>query len=95
MRARDIFERDDISKLPLPAAAKRYARRKGLRSMMRQPKDFKHVNALLTNPGRPDKFKNYDVSGKVHKAFKESQKQPGRTAADARYVVERLLAEVP
>lgn len=51
--------RDDIDKLPLPDAAKRYARRKGLKSMEQQPKPFQKVNAMLLNPGKPDHFKNY------------------------------------
>lgn len=54
-----LHERDDIEKLPLPAAAKAYARRSGLKSMMRQPKDFAAVNAALTNPGKVNKVKNY------------------------------------
>lgn len=56
-----LLERDDIGKLPLPTAAKRYARRKGLAAMKRQPAEFKRVNAMLMNPGKPDKWKNYDV----------------------------------
>lgn len=56
--------RDDINKLPLPREAKAYARRKGLKSMMQQPAQFLRVNAALTNPGKPNIFKNYDV-GKV------------------------------
>src|SRR4051812_41993420 len=51
--------RDDIGKLPLPPAAKAYARRSGLASMMRQPRDFTRVNAMLTNPGKPNVVKNY------------------------------------
>jgi len=51
--------RDDIDKLPLPPAAKAYARRKGLAAMKRQPRQFQAVNAMLTNPGKPDKFKEY------------------------------------
>lgn len=53
--------RDDIDQLPLPAEAKAYARRTGLKSMQRQPKDFQRVNAMLTNPGLPDQFANRDV----------------------------------
>ncbi len=59
-----LAERDDISKVPIPLAAKAYARRHGLRSMERQPKDFRRVNAMLTNPGKPDKFVNSDASEK-------------------------------
>lgn len=64
--------RDDINKLPLPPAAKRYARRKGLKSMMRQPRDFLRVNAMLTNPGKRNKMRSYDAVGKVQHAMKES-----------------------
>jgi hypothetical protein len=71
--------RDDIDKLPLPKEAKAYARRTGLKSMMRQPKDFAKVNAMLLNPGKPNVVKNYDngestdgKKGAPKKAFKES-----------------------
>lgn len=57
-----LDERDDINQVPIPAAARAYARRGGLRSMERQPKDFARVNAMLTNPGKPNKFKNNDAS---------------------------------
>lgn len=73
--------RDDIDKLPLPKAAKAYARRSGLKSMMRQPKDFQKVNAMLLNPGKPDKFKEYEVGrstdgkrlGSMKHAIKEAE----------------------
>lgn len=71
--------RDDINKLPLPKAAKAYARRTGLKSMMNQPKQFQKVNAMLMNPGKPDKMKNYDNGetttgkrGAPEKAIKEA-----------------------
>lgn len=63
---------DDLRKLPLPAAAKRYARRRGLKAMMRQPRQFQRVNALLTNPGKPDKFKVYTATPTVPHAIKDS-----------------------
>lgn len=59
-----LCERDDINKVPIPPAAKAYARRHGLQSMERQPKDFRRVNAMLMNPGKPDKFVNNDASEK-------------------------------
>jgi hypothetical protein len=62
--------RDDVWKLPLSGKAKRYARRRGLRSMMRQPDDFVAVNAELTNPGKPNVFKNRDAVGLVKKSMK-------------------------
>jgi hypothetical protein len=61
--------RDDIGTLPLSAKAKAYARRKGLKSMMRQPDDFVAVNAEITNPGKPNVFKNYDAAGSVKKTW--------------------------
>ena len=71
--------RDDINKLPLSKDAKAYARRTGLKSMMNQPKQFMKVNAQITNPGKPNKVKNYEVGeqtdgkkGAPAHAFKES-----------------------
>jgi hypothetical protein len=64
--------RDDVWKLPIPRAAKLYARRSGLRSMMRQPDDYVKVNAMLTNPGLPNKFVSRDAVGKVKSAMKEN-----------------------
>jgi hypothetical protein len=82
--------RDDINKLPLSKDAKAYARRSGLKSMMNQPKAFTKVNAQITNPGKPNKVKNYDVGeqtngtkGAPKKAFKESASE----------IVARLLSE--
>jgi hypothetical protein len=40
---------DEINYLPLPPEAKRYARRKGLRAMQRQPQDFIDAVAAVTN----------------------------------------------
>jgi len=49
--------RDDLGSLPIPPSAKRYARRKGLKSMQRQPKDYVQMVADVT--GQPVKgFKN-------------------------------------
>jgi hypothetical protein len=86
--------RDDIDKLPLSKEAKAYARRTGLKSMMRQPKDFAVVNAQITNPGKPNVVKNYDVGeqtdgkkGAPKKAFKESE--------SAEEIVNRLLEAHP
>lgn len=53
---------DDLANLPLPAAAKAYARRGGLKSMINQPKAFQKVNAMLTNPGKVNKFQNYTAA---------------------------------
>ena len=53
--------RDDIGKLPIPASAKAYARRKGLLSMLRQPRDYIQMVADVT--GQPVKgFRNKDAS---------------------------------
>ena len=52
--------------------------------MMRQPDDFVAVNAEITNPGKPNKFKNYDAVGKVPHAMKtESQRKPTESMAKA------------
>jgi len=67
--------RDDLKDLPLPKAAKAYARRSGLKSMMRQPKEFQKVNAMLMNPGKPDKFKNYEIGRTTDGKRLGSQKQ--------------------
>lgn len=75
--------RDDISSLPLPTIAKQYARRKGLRSMMRQPKDFERVNAVLSNPGKVDKFKSYDAVGKVKNTFSSESMKQAEALVDA------------
>ena len=71
-KARQLIEgRDDVSSLPLPATAKRYARRCGLKAMMRQPEEFQAVNAMITNPTKPDrKFHNYDYGEIVKHAIK-------------------------
>jgi hypothetical protein len=55
--------RDDLQKLPIPALAKKYARRHGLKAISspQNPRLFQRVNAKLVNPGKPDKFKNYDA----------------------------------
>jgi hypothetical protein len=85
--------RDDIGSLPIPKEAKAYARRTGLKSMMQQPKQFQRVNAMIMNPGKPDKFKNYEVgvdtTGKKpapKSAIKDSSQE-----MTARAVVEALL----
>lgn len=55
--------RDDIGKLPLPAAAKSYVRRKGLASMRRQPRDY--LNMVKAVTGVSDKFSSSDAVGSV------------------------------
>lgn len=65
-RVDGLTERDDINSLPLPAAAKAYARRKGLKSMLRQPKDFAHVNHLIMNPTwKKNRFQQHAVGTKM------------------------------
>ena len=77
--------RDDIDKLALPRIAKAFARRGGLKSMMRQPKDFLAVNKVLVNPGlKGDKFKSRDAVGPVKQASNES----------IRRLAERLIEEL-
>jgi hypothetical protein len=80
--------RDDIDKLPLPKAAKAYARRSGLKSMMRQPKDFQKVNAMLLNPGKPDKFKEYECGRTTTGGRLSSQKHAIKEAEE---IVNTLL----
>lgn len=83
--------RDDIDILPLPAKAKAYARRKGLASMMRQPDDFVAVNAEITNPGKPNKFKNNDVVGKTHKTWERQDMDQKQQQHEIR---ERVKAKI-
>lgn len=82
-----VNERDDIAKLPIPKIAKAYARRTGLKSMMRQPKDFAAVNAKLMNPTwKRNKFKLHSVGqtlGNPRGGMKEA----------ARRVIATLLQE--
>ena len=76
--------RDDLDKLPLPPEAKRYARRKGLASMKRQPQDFLDMCAAVTNQkDRQYGFKNKDDAGKVPHTFKESVDRTLRLLLDA------------
>lgn len=54
--------RDDINKLPMSREAKSYARRGGLASMKRQPKDYIKMVAADTNQkGKMSGFKNSDA----------------------------------
>jgi Protein of unknwon function (DUF3008) len=53
--------RDDIKKLPISPEGKAYARRGGLASMKRQPKDYINMVAAETNQkAKEHGFKNYD-----------------------------------
>lgn len=77
--------RDDLSKLPLPKSAKKYARMtsKDLGSNWSKKVDmYMDMAADLTNQSK-EGFKNKDASGKVKHAFKES----------AERIVARLLGE--
>jgi hypothetical protein len=62
--------RDDINKLPLKPHERRFARRGGLRSMMRQPLDAERVTNGLTGTRSGDKGSR-DVVGAVPHAFNE------------------------
>jgi hypothetical protein len=54
--------RDDINKLPMSREAKSYARRGGLASMKRQPKDYINMVAADTNQkAKKNSFKSYDA----------------------------------
>lgn len=85
-----LNERDDVWSLPIPAAAKRYARRKGLASMMRQPKEFQRVNAMLMNPGKPDKWRNYDAGELASGGAVGKRKMLTRKESAARIVAQLL-----
>ena len=57
--------RDDLNKLPLPAQAKSYARRKGLKTLGPAGwKAYATVNAMLLNKGLKNVFKSRDVGVK-------------------------------
>jgi len=57
--------RDDIGALPISRQAKSYARRGGLASMKRQPKDYINMVAADTNQqGKKAGFKNFDAAEK-------------------------------
>jgi hypothetical protein len=57
--------------------------------MMRQPDDFVKVNALMTNPGKPNKFTNRDAGGKVKKAF--SLKKSGGAGSGVKKKYESIV----
>lgn len=52
--------RDDIGKLPITPQAKKYARRSGLKSMLRQPKDYQNMVAAELKQSYKG-FPNHDV----------------------------------
>jgi len=84
-----VLERDDIGKLPLSAGAKAYARRSGLKAMMRQPRDFARVNAEITNPGKPNKVKNYTAGQSTDGKGVDSMKNAIKDSAEQ--TVKRML----
>jgi len=54
--------RDDIGKLPFSREGKAYARRSGLASMKRQPKDYINMVAADTNQkAKKNSFKSFDA----------------------------------
>jgi hypothetical protein len=70
-----VESRDDIWKLPMPPAAKRFARMHGLKAIDRLPKAALKLASQMTNPGLSRKgFKNRDVSSGYddHSAIKDS-----------------------
>ena len=85
-------ERDDIDSLPIPKAAKSYARRSGLASMKDQPKQFQAVNAMITNPGKKDKFQNY-TAGETTGGKNLSKGQPNAMKEAAENLVDHLFGE--
>lgn len=57
--------------------------------MMRQPKDFTVVNAMLTNPGKPNVVKNSTIGQTTDGKPVDSQKNAIKGVAEA--VVKELL----
>lgn len=78
-----LTERDDIGKLPIPAAAKKYARRTFANSWKRQPEQFQKVNAEILNPGKKNHFQNYDAADTT--AGKRATAPGFRRPGSARY----------
>ena len=66
--------RDDISKMPIPAVGKRYARLHGMAGLRAKQKMwYKLGNELANKDRRPGEgFKSKDAVGKVQHSFKES-----------------------
>lgn len=68
--------RDDIGKLPITPQAKKYARRSGLASMKRQPKDYQNMVAAELGQhykGFPNKDASKSTSGgSIKNAIKEN-----------------------
>lgn len=62
--------------------------------MMRQPDDFVAVNAEISNPGKPNKFKNYDAVGPVKSAMKTESELGGWSSESAKQLAEKIMAEV-
>lgn len=57
--------------------------------MQRQPKEFQHVNAMLTNPGKPNVVKNYTIGQTTDGKPVDSMKHAIKEAAAA--IVKELL----
>lgn len=55
--------------------------------MMRQPKDFVAVNAEITNPGKPNKFRNYDAVGRVKNTWESYMDTPKNNSGKKKLTV--------
>lgn len=88
--------RDDIGTLNIPSVAKSYARRSGLASMKKQPKEFQAMNAIISNPGKKNKFRNY-AAGETTDGKSLAKSQPNAIKASLNMassgVVSKLLNE--
>lgn len=67
--------RDDLSSLPLPAAAKRYSRGRGMRFLRAKPQNYINMVAAVTGQQKRKRgFRNKDAGQKVRLSVKEAAK---------------------
>jgi hypothetical protein len=86
---------DDIGKLPISREGKAYARRGGLASMKRQPKDYINMVAAETNQkGKKNSFRKYDAEEMSTGGAMGSKNivTKKRTESLAQQVVKRMLS---
>ena len=87
--------RDDIGKLPISPEGKSYARRSGLASMKKQPKQYINMVAAETNQkGKKQGFKNFDAEEMSTGGAMGSKNivTKKRTESLTQQVVKRMLA---
>lgn len=87
--------RDDITKLDLPSAAKKYARRSGLATLGPKGRDlYLRVNKTLINPTRPSTMKSVDAVGPVrHPGLKGSNMPKGGRPTKLSTSTSRIIGE--